>query len=142
MKLVVLFIVFGFFSQECLGHECYVCLNQDSNQEKCRETVEPCMDIDQDRCLTEIKWSSTPYWEIGAPMQYYINKSCATEHDCNRAIAAATPFCDHIWWKDWRCAECCRGDRCNYFATLASGIALPSALLTAFAAALLLMLQL
>ncbi|KAF2360460.1 hypothetical protein FHG87_008786 [Trinorchestia longiramus] len=106
----------------CGAHECYVCHSQDSNRGKCTETVEPC-DFEQNYCLSEIKWSSTPYWEIGAPMQYFISKKCATREDCVATINGNLPYCDYIRWKDWRCAECCKGDRCNFFITLgASGV--------------------
>ena len=65
-----------------------------------------------------IYFLGTPYWEIGAPMQHYISKSCATEQRCQETIAAYMPKCLRIWWKDWRCAECCKGDRCNYYITV------------------------
>ncbi|XP_018014010.1 uncharacterized protein LOC108671037 [Hyalella azteca] len=102
---------------ECGAHECYVCHEQDSNRGKCTETVEPC-DFEQDHCLSEIKWGSTPFWEVGAPMQYYISKKCATRQDCTDTISGYLPYCDYINWKDWKCAECCKGDRCNFFVTL------------------------
>ena len=41
----------------CLGHECYVCHEQDQNKGKCTETVEPC-DFEYDHCLSEIGWGS------------------------------------------------------------------------------------
>ncbi|RZC35650.1 hypothetical protein BDFB_004453 [Asbolus verrucosus] len=25
------------------------------------------------------------------------------------------PLCTHIWYQDWKCSECCKGDRCNYY---------------------------
>lgn len=60
----------------------------------------------------------TPFWEIGAPMQYYISKKCATEEECVTTISKYMPNCQRIWWRDWKCAECCKGDRCNYFITV------------------------
>ena len=27
-------------------------------------------------------------------------------------------LCHYIWYEDWRCAECCQGDRCNYYVTV------------------------
>ena len=62
--------------------------------------------------------SGTPFWEIGAPMQFYISKQCATKEQCQKTISDYMPYCDRIWWKDWRCAECCKGDRCNFFVTV------------------------
>ena len=29
-------------------------------------------------------------------------------------------ICHYIWYEDWRCAECCQGDRCNYYVTASS----------------------
>lgn len=119
MALLRYFFLLCALAASSLAHECYVCAEQDSNRGKCTETVEPC-DFEYDHCLSEIRWSSTPYWEIGAPMQYYINKRCAKKSQCEEVIAASIPYCDHIWWKDWKCAECCKGDRCNYYVTLGS----------------------
>ena len=28
------------------------------------------------------------------------------------------PLCHYIWYEDWKCAECCQGDRCNYYVTV------------------------
>lgn len=28
------------------------------------------------------------------------------------------PSCTYIWYQDWKCSECCSGDRCNYFVTV------------------------
>ena len=41
--------------------ECYVCDNQDGNTEKCTKTIKTC-EVEQDRCLSTIVWSTTPYW--------------------------------------------------------------------------------
>ncbi|RXG53734.1 hypothetical protein Avbf_17513 [Armadillidium vulgare] len=62
----------------------------------------------------------TPYWEIGAPMQYYISKMCATQEQCEEMHNQTIGLCDRIEWRDWFCAECCQGDRCNYYITLGS----------------------
>ncbi|MPC33313.1 uncharacterized protein LOC123505715 [Portunus trituberculatus] len=102
-----------------LGQKCYVCKDQEENTGKCTTTVEPC-DYGEEYCLSEIKWGSTPYWEIGAPMQYFISKRCATKDDCVQTMTKYMPNCLRIWWKDWTCAECCKGDRCNYYITLGS----------------------
>ncbi|XP_076064249.1 coiled isoform X2 [Oratosquilla oratoria] len=108
--------------QSVLGLECYVCKDQDSNQGKCTTTVIPCA-YGEDRCLSTIKWGSTPYWDTGAPMQYYISKQCATEKMCDNTIKELMTNCLRIWWKDWNCAECCQGDRCNYYITLGASSA-------------------
>ena len=41
--------------------ECYVCDNQDGNTDKCLNTIKTCEQED-DRCLSIIRWSTTPYW--------------------------------------------------------------------------------
>ena len=41
--------------------ECYVCYNQDGNTEKCTKTIKTC-EYEEDRCLSTITWSTTPYW--------------------------------------------------------------------------------
>jgi hypothetical protein len=56
-----------------------------------------------------------PYWQAGADKQFYISKSCATEAKCKRAVKKTLESCTHIWYEDWKCAECCAGDRCNYY---------------------------
>lgn len=101
------------------GQKCYVCKNQDENTGKCATTVQECS-FGEDYCLSEIRWGSTPFWEIGAPMQYYISKKCATADECVTTKSEYMPYCQRIWWRDWKCAECCKGDRCNYFITLGS----------------------
>ena len=44
-----------------LSLECYVCDNQDGNTDKCLNTIKTCEQED-DRCLSIIRWSTTPYW--------------------------------------------------------------------------------
>lgn len=102
-----------------VAQKCYVCKEQEENTGKCTTTVEPC-DYGEEYCLSEIKWGSKPFWEIGVPMQYFISKKCATREDCRQTITEYMPNCPRIWWKDWTCAECCKGDRCNYYITLGS----------------------
>ena len=53
----------------------------------------------------------------GAEKQYYISKRCATQHECDKEINGNMAICHYIWYEDWRCAECCQGDRCNYYVT-------------------------
>jgi len=99
--------------------ECYVCTDQDGNAEKCRQTLKVC-EYEETRCMTTIRWSTTPYWTEGAEYQYYVTKRCATEHTCEHEISKTMPICHYIWYEDWKCAECCLGDRCNYYVTLGS----------------------
>ncbi|KAG7198796.1 hypothetical protein KM043_001772 [Ampulex compressa] len=99
-----------------LGHalECYVCTKQDGNREKCLNSIMTC-EQGQDVCLTEIRWGSTPYWSRGAKKQFYISKRCSTKKECDRTRKSNIPDCTHIWYQDWKCSECCQGDRCNYY---------------------------
>lgn len=115
---LVLF-TFSTFVSYVSGLECYVCDNQDGNTEKCTKTIKTC-EYEENRCLSTITWSTTPYWTQGAEKQYYVSKRCATEQICNQTIAASMELCHYIWYEDWKCAECCQGDRCNYYVTLGS----------------------
>ncbi|XP_015517302.1 UPAR/Ly6 domain-containing protein cold [Neodiprion pinetum] len=94
--------------------ECYVCQNQEGNIEKCLNTIKTC-EQEQDVCFSEIKWGSTPYWSQGAKKQYYISKRCSTKKECERTRRNNMKDCTHIWYQDWKCSECCQGDRCNYY---------------------------
>ena len=117
--------------------ECYVCTDQETNTGKCGTTIKTC-DYQQDWCLSEIRWGSTPYWvPQGAEKQYYISKFCANQTYCEQKKKEYIPHCHHIWYEDWKCVECCQGDRCNYYVTLGASavqgnIALLIALLMAF----------
>lgn len=96
------------------GLECYVCKDQEDNNEKCVKTIKTC-DYNQDVCLTEIKWGSTPYWSQGAKKQYYVSKRCSNKTECATTRQRNMPLCTHIWYLDWVCSDCCQGDRCNYY---------------------------
>ncbi|KAJ0180421.1 hypothetical protein K1T71_003825 [Dendrolimus kikuchii] len=97
-----------------LSLECYVCENQEDNNEKCVKTIRAC-EYNQDVCLTEIKWGSTPYWSQGAKKQYYISKRCSNKTECAMTRQRNMNLCTHIWYQDWVCSDCCLGDRCNYY---------------------------
>jgi hypothetical protein len=32
------------------------------------------------------------------------------------------PTCHYIWYYDWKCTECCAGDRCNYYVTVSDDV--------------------
>jgi len=118
MLAIVVFSLHIFFSYvSCL--ECYVCDHQDSNEGKCTKTIKTC-EYGEDRCLSIIKWGSTPYYSEGAKKQYYVSKMCATEELCEKQIKGSMSICHYIWYEDWECAECCQGNRCNYYVTLGS----------------------
>lgn len=91
-----------------------MCDSQEDINGKCVKTIKTCK-YDEDVCLTEIRWGSMPYWQQGALKQYYISKRCATRSACERYRSSNMNSCTHIWYQDWKCSECCRGDRCNYF---------------------------
>ncbi|KAJ8675653.1 hypothetical protein QAD02_011439 [Eretmocerus hayati] len=99
--------------------ECYVCKNQEGNVEKCLNTVKTC-EFDQDTCLTEYSWGSPPYWNQGAKKQYYVSKRCSSKNECESIRRKNMPDCNYIWYLDWKCSECCQGDKCNYY--IISGI--------------------
>ncbi|CAH1154119.1 unnamed protein product [Phaedon cochleariae] len=94
--------------------ECYVCDNQEDNHGKCATTIQTC-NYGEDVCLSEISWGSTPYWQQGALKQYYISKRCSTKDKCAKYRSSNMGTCTHIWYQDWKCSECCKGDRCNYY---------------------------
>merc|ERR1711971_497535 len=113
-------LVFFLLIPIALGLECYVCKDQDGNSDKCLRTIRTC-EHEHDRCLSIIRWSTTPYWSQGAEKQYYVSKQCSTEAECEREIKGNMPLCHYIWYEDWKCAECYQGDRCNYYVTLGAG---------------------
>jgi len=98
--------------------ECYVCQNQEDNKSKCTETVKIC-ELEQEQCLTEVRWGSIPYWALTSQKQHFISKRCASRRECQEAIADKNHKCDRIWYNDWNCTDCCSGDKCNYYVTLA-----------------------
>ncbi len=73
-----------------------MCNEQDGNTAKCLKTIRTC-EQRQDRCLSEIRWSTEPYWSQGAEKQYYVSKRCATEEECSREVRANMPLCHYIW---------------------------------------------
>ena len=105
--------------KSCSALECYVCSNQEQNTGKCGTSIHAC-DYGEDACMTEIRWGSTPYWSQGSDKQYYVTKSCSNATECERKRKASLHRCHRIWYEDWECFECCKGDRCNYYVTLGS----------------------
>ncbi|CAG2103945.1 unnamed protein product [Medioppia subpectinata] len=109
------------FYTEVSGLECYVCKNQENNKDKCVETVKTC-DLSEDRCLSEVRWGSTPYWAPTGEKQFYVSKRCSSKRICEQSLRNTSKRCDRIWYNDWECVECCNGDRCNYYITVSSAI--------------------
>lgn len=57
----------------------------------------------------------TPYWSQGAKKQFYVSKKCATKKECERVKQSNMGDCTYIWYQDWKCSDCCQGDKCNYY---------------------------
>ncbi|XP_065562267.1 UPAR/Ly6 domain-containing protein cold-like [Artemia franciscana] len=116
-----IYTLFSFLFLFQLGSalECYVCNEQEGNTDKCLKTIKIC-EQHEDMCMTKIKWGSLPYWTITAAKQFNVSKECATKDLCEQTWNATLPYCERIWYLDWRCSECCAGDRCNYYVTLGS----------------------
>ncbi|XP_013412498.1 uncharacterized protein LOC106175175 [Lingula anatina] len=108
----------------CLGVssalECYVCEKQDTNMDKCVKTVKQC-EPEHDTCSSRIQWNVPPYWTPHGERQHFISKSCDTREICAQQRTALERSCKRDWYNDWECVECCQGDRCNFFVTLAAG---------------------
>lgn len=62
--------------------------------------------------------AAPPYWVEGGIKQYYVSKRCATRATCDAVKTKTMPYCTYLWYQDWKCAECCLGDRCNYYITV------------------------
>lgn len=133
MNLISLFVsfllIFGIqiinIGKQATALECYICQNQDVNQDKCGQTVKIC-DVEQEQCLTEVRWGSVPQWSPSGQKQYYISKRCATKVECNEAIVDKQNKCDRIGYNDWNCTTCCSGDKCNYYVTLDGSVISPT----------------
>jgi len=130
MARVILFTLLFLvaFIQPGLSLDCYMCAQQDNNDDKCVRSVSNCQ-YDEDMCMTEILWSTTPYWQAGAKKQFYISKRCATKQECQNSMRRTQFQCTHVWYEDWRCSECCAGDKCNYYVFSGVGRSSLSALL-------------
>jgi len=107
--------------------ECYACLNQDNNRDKCVTTTKQC-DQFQDACTTYVRWGIPPYWTPHGDRQYHISKDCDTRVGCNKRQSAMQTHCKRDWYLDWACVECCTGDLCNYYVTMGAGNAKSSLL--------------
>ncbi|KAI7688064.1 hypothetical protein SSS_10643 [Sarcoptes scabiei] len=116
--LILIFAVI-ILVENAIAYECYVCENQENNNEKCIKTVKTCS-LDDNSCMTIVRWGSTPYWDPTGQKQFYISKQCSNTSQCDAMKERTSSRCDRIWYNDWECVECCTGDRCNYFITLGS----------------------
>ncbi|XP_052815625.1 uncharacterized protein LOC128242498 [Mya arenaria] len=111
--------------------ECYVCKAQDSNFDKCVKTTIQCRQH-EDTCRSFIHWSQPRYWTPRSERIFSIDKSCTTRLECENEQQSLGLQCMRDWYRDWKCTECCQGDRCNYYVTLgASSVQLSMGLLVA-----------
>ncbi|CAF0994331.1 unnamed protein product [Adineta ricciae] len=92
--------------------ECYVCEQQEGNDDKCIKTVKS----------INTKYFRTPRGE----RRHYISKGCDTRDACTRLLYGLATVCTRNWYEDWACVECCQGDRCNRYVVLASSNIYPS----------------
>lgn len=61
---------------------------------------------------------------------HYVFKGCDTTARCEAEKDSVAPSCKRDWYDDWECHECCNGDLCNYYVTLAASTLQKSVLLT------------
>lgn len=69
-----------------------------------------------------ISFIGTPYWSQGAKKQFYVSKRCATRKECERIKHSNMGDCTYIWYEDWKCSDCCQGDKCNYYVIVSHGL--------------------
>lgn len=117
ISLLIMTIIISLFVEQSYQLECYVCQNQEDNKGKCVETVKIC-ELEQEQCLTEVRWGSKPYWSLVGQKQHFVSKRCATKRECQDHTADKDHKCDRIWYNDWNCTACCSGDKCNHYVTL------------------------
>jgi hypothetical protein len=72
-------------------------------------------------CKISFAITGTPYWSQGAQKQYYVSKRCSAKDACVKTRNRYMRYCTHIWYEDWKCSECCQGDRCNYYVIVSIG---------------------
>jgi len=58
------------------------------------------------------------YWTPRSERIFSIDKSCTTRLECENEQLALGLQCMRDWYRDWKCTECCQGDRCNFYVTV------------------------
>ncbi|CAF2871876.1 unnamed protein product [Rotaria sp. Silwood2] len=112
---IVLFLFVVFISFHSVnGLECYVCEQQEGNNDKCIKTVRMCA-REEDACASLILWTTPHEWTPRAERRHYISKGCDKHEGCTRLLYGLASICTRNWYEDWACAECCQGDRCNRY---------------------------
>ncbi|CAF1231747.1 unnamed protein product [Rotaria sp. Silwood1] len=111
-------LIFNFLSVTN-GLECYVCEQQEGNDDKCIKTVRMCQRY-EDTCATLILYTTPHEWTPRLERRHYISKGCDTRDACTRLLYGLASICTRNWYEDWACVECCQGDRCNRYVVLGS----------------------
>ncbi|CAF2057635.1 unnamed protein product [Rotaria magnacalcarata] len=122
-------LIVGFLSVT-YGLECYVCEQQEGNDDKCVKTVRMCQRY-EDTCATLILYTTPHEWTPRLERRHYISKGCDTRDACTRLLYGLASVCTRNWYEDWACVECCQGDRCNRYVVLGSNNIRASVLLLA-----------
>ncbi|CAF1536464.1 unnamed protein product [Rotaria sordida] len=115
---VSFFLILNFLSVTN-GLECYVCEQQEGNDDKCVKTVRMCQRY-EDTCATLILYTTPHEWTPTLERRHYISKGCDTRDSCTRLLYGLASVCTRNWYEDWACVECCQGDRCNRYVVLGS----------------------
>ncbi|KAK2156894.1 hypothetical protein LSH36_202g00026 [Paralvinella palmiformis] len=97
--------------------ECYTCVRQDNNKDKCIKTTIQCEEY-ENGCYSQIRWGIPPYWKPHGDRIYFIDKGCMRYERCLDWQVSKRHTCRRDWYLDWECVECCRGDMCNYYVTV------------------------
>ncbi|PAA91717.1 hypothetical protein BOX15_Mlig001866g2 [Macrostomum lignano] len=98
--------------------ECYVCNNQEGNDDKCIKTSRQCQQH-ENACYSLIEYRlPTQYWQQNGDRSHFLTKNCTSLEKCRSDSDNMAIQCNREWYNDWRCLECCSGELCNFYATL------------------------
>ncbi|KAI3378609.1 hypothetical protein SNEBB_002446 [Seison nebaliae] len=109
--------------------ECYICEEQEGNDDKCKKTVKQCNE-GEDVCASFVSWTLPQEFSPQNERRHYITKACDTKPNCRQSIEMTASICTRHRYYDSLCVECCEGDRCNYYVTLNSNTTKSSLILT------------
>ncbi|CAI9738677.1 Hypothetical predicted protein [Octopus vulgaris] len=110
--------------------ECYVCVNQATNKDKCIKTTIQCEE-NYDSCMSIYGEKQAMFWTPRLRRIHHISKSCSKSEDCDRQrrMLNLNLTCQRDWYRDWLCVECCQGEKCNYYVTLGVAFQQPCTIL-------------
>lgn len=117
MQKILIISIFLIFISNTFALECYVCNEQEENNDKCSKTVKQCNET-EDTCASYIFWTSPVEMTPRGERRFFLTKTCETSANCQKMMYAFTPICTRNWYDDWSCVECCKGDRCNKYVIL------------------------